>query len=264
MHRPLILALVSAVLLAACGGGGGSGTSSGGSAISSTGTQVNMSNTASGANAAGASASVDQSTPTESTAVQPPQQAGAGAPPINCSARIQSDCPPGTSWVPASPPTQGSTPLQNCGSQACPAGSTVPGTPEPPGTRWAIGMPPPDINSPGTTPEDVAAYNAWCLSSFTQCTVIGSPTVWPWPRGPEAEPSGRSLNWWGTDPRLLDYVNQTCTPSPSCQIPDGDRNVWNRSCSPQPTCRIRLSTDPPVNLQYADSSPGAMLSAAGR
>jgi hypothetical protein len=98
--------------------------------------------------------------------------------------------------------------------------------------------PAPAAPSPGTAPaqrpdvmvasmDEIAAWNA-------ACTTDGCRIALP-PR------SGRSLTWWGTDPRLVEEVNETCGPQPDCRVPDGDLVVWNFACSPQPTCRIRLS-----------------------
>lgn len=91
---------------------------------------------------------------------------------------------------------------------------------------------------PGTAPaqrpdvmvasmDEIAAWNAACTTDSCRITLP--------PR------SGRSLTWWGTDPRLMEQVNETCGPQPGCRVPDGDLLVWNFACSPQPTCRIRLS-----------------------
>lgn len=92
--------------------------------------------------------------------------------------------------------------------------------------------------SPGTPPatrpdvmvasmDEIAAWNAACTDDA--CRIALPPR------------SGRSLTWWGTDPRLMEQVNETCGPQPECRVPDGDLLVWNFDCSPQPTCRIRLS-----------------------
>ncbi|TFZ06939.1 hypothetical protein EZ313_10065 [Ramlibacter henchirensis] len=75
--------------------------------------------------------------------------------------------------------------------------------------------------------DDIAAWNAACE---TDACRIALPAR-----------SGRSLNWWGTDPRLIEQTNETCGPQPDCRVPDGDLLVWNFDCSPQPSCRIRLS-----------------------
>lgn len=96
----------------------------------------------------------------------------------------------------------------------------------------------PAAPSPGSAPaqrpdvmvasmDEIAAWNA-------ACTTDGCRIALP-PR------SGRSLTWWGTDPRLMEQVNETCGPQPDCRVPDGDLVVWNFACSPQPSCRIRLS-----------------------
>ena len=75
--------------------------------------------------------------------------------------------------------------------------------------------------------DEIAAWNAAC--STDSCRITLPPR------------SGRSLTWWGTDPRLMEQVNETCGPQPDCRVPDGDLLVWNFDCSPQPSCRIRLS-----------------------
>lgn len=99
-------------------------------------------------------------------------------------------------------------------------------------------QPEPVVPPPGTAPatrpdvmvasmDEIAAWNAACTDDACRITLP--------PR------SGRSLNWWGTDPRVMEQVNETCGPQPDCRVPDGDLLVWNFACSPQPTCRIRLS-----------------------
>jgi hypothetical protein len=78
-----------------------------------------------------------------------------------------------------------------------------------------------------TFADEIAAWNAACTSD--ECRIALPPR------------SGRSLTWWGTDPRLMEQVNESCSPQPGCRVPDGDLVVWNFDCSPQPTCRVRLS-----------------------
>jgi len=83
----------------------------------------------------------------------------------------------------------------------------------------------PDLRT--ATQAEVADWNSTCISDA--CEIKLPPR------------SGRSLNWWGTDPRLVEQVNETCGPQPDCRVTDGDLLVWNFACSPQPACRIRLS-----------------------
>jgi hypothetical protein len=118
-----------------------------------------------------------------------------------------------------------------------PAASPDTSTPNPP-TGSTTQPPAPVVPPPGTVPaqrpdvmvasmDEIAAWNAACTTDDCRITLP--------PR------SGRSLTWWGTDPRLMEQVNETCGPQPGCRVPDGDLLVWNFDCSPQPTCRIRLS-----------------------
>ena len=114
--------------------------------------------------------------------------------------------------------------------------------PPAPTTDTTAGPPPqqPDAvsPSPGAAPatrpdvmvasmDEIAAWNAACTTD--ECRITLPPR------------SGRSLTWWGTDPRLMEQVNETCGPQPDCRVPDGDLLVWNFACSPQPACRIRQS-----------------------
>lgn len=105
--------------------------------------------------------------------------------------------------------------LQPVAASAAPASAT-PATPQ--GTR-------PDVAT--ATLDEIAAWNAQCITA--RCMIV------------LPERSGRSLNWWGTDPRALEQVNASCSPQPGCRIPDGDLLVWNFQCSPQPGCRVALS-----------------------
>ena len=128
----------------------------------------------------------------------------------------------------ASSGAQFQTPVVN--PQTPPAtGTPDPATSEPPA---------PVAPSPGTVPaqrpdvmvasmDEIVAWNGACTTEGCRITLP--------PR------SGRSLTWWGTDPRLMEQVNETCGPQPDCRVPDGDLLVWNFDCSPQPDCRIRLS-----------------------
>ncbi len=132
--------------------------------------------------------------------------------------------PPAAGLQDASSGAQFQTPVANTDSTP-----TTPGTTEPPA---------PVVPPPGTSPaqrpdvmvasmDEIAAWNAACTTDSCRITLP--------PR------SGRSLTWWGTDPRLMEQVNETCGPQPDCRVPDGDLLVWNFDCSPQPSCRIRLS-----------------------
>lgn len=88
--------------------------------------------------------------------------------------------PPVITVVPEQPATTAqpvnyfpSGPLQNCGSVACPAGTTDVGTPHPAPHVWQPGEPAPiGVNM---TIENVTAYNAWCRQQPAgTCTLIGN------------------------------------------------------------------------------------------
>lgn len=83
----------------------------------------------------------------------------------------------------------------------------------------------PDVAT--ATLDEIAAWNQQCQTA--RCMIF------------LPERSGRSLNWWGTDPRVLEQQNASCGPQPECRIPDGDLLVWNFQCTPQPSCRVALS-----------------------
>lgn len=116
---------------------------------------------------------------------------------------------------------------------AAPADTTTTNT-NPTTTQPPAPVVPPSGTAPAQRPDvmvasmdEIAAWNAACTTD--SCRIALPPR------------SGRSLTWWGTDPRLVEQVNETCGPQPDCRVPDGDLVVWNFACSPQPTCRIRLS-----------------------
>lgn len=122
-----------------------------------------------------------------------------------------------SSGAPVVPPTTGTT--ANAGAPARDNTSEpAPTPPSQPTTR-------PDVAT--ASMDDIAAWNGACETD--DCRIVLPPR------------SGRSLTWWGTDPRLMEQVNETCGPQPDCRVPDGDLLVWNFACSPQPTCRIQLS-----------------------
>lgn len=129
----------------------------------------------------------------------------------------------------------GGVQVQAAGSNGGRDASTPSTSSEPAPTATA-----PESTDTGTTPapatrpdvsvasmDEIAAWNAACTTDDCRITL--------------PERSGRSLTWWGTDPRVVEQVNDTCGPQPDCRVPDGDLLVWNFDCSPQPTCRIRLS-----------------------
>ncbi len=97
--------------------------------------------------------------------------------------------------------------------------------PATPASGTATPMTRPDVAV--ATMDEIAAWNQQCQTA--RCMIF------------LPERSGRSLTWWGTDPRELERVNASCTPQTSCRIPDGDLLVWNFQCAPQPTCRVALS-----------------------
>jgi hypothetical protein len=229
-----VSALIVAALLAACGGGGGGGEApqqvsnqQPASAVNAppvtpvaigqpvttpqAGAPVAVAPTSRpGDDAASAPRAGDQPGPTAPVNTGPtiPEQVGAGAPPVNCGAAHFADCPPGTTWT--------GVPL-NCGSQICPVGPNV--TPTQPGTPAPMRRP--DVTL--ASADEIAAWNERCGS--TDC-MIALPA-----------PSGRTLTWWGADPRLIEQQEAAGAPA----IPDGDKLLWNFACAPQPTCRIRLS-----------------------
>ncbi|KQT12478.1 hypothetical protein ASG30_04090 [Ramlibacter sp. Leaf400] len=116
--------------------------------------------------------------------------------------------------APTTEPTNAVTPGQDNTSEPAPA----PTPPAQPTTR-------PDVAI--ASMDDIAAWNGACETD--DCRIVLPAR------------SGRSLTWWGTDPRLMEQVNESCGPQPDCRVPDGDLLVWNFACSPQPTCRIQLS-----------------------
>lgn len=88
-------------------------------------------------------------------------------------------------------------------------------------------------------------------------------SVPPWPTGESAPASGRSLNWWGTDPREVERVNATCTPNPDCVVPDGDLMIWNRACASNQSygasyCRIALYGETPAPITMPSGPPAGM------
>ena len=130
--------------------------------------------------------------------------------------------------VVAPPSNTGTTPAAITDTAAPAPGGTgtgdpaaTPATPTPPATPATR----PDLAT--ATLDEIAAWNAACETDA--CRIALPPR------------SGRSLTWWGTDPRLMEQVNDSCGPQPDCRVPDGDLLVWNFDCTPQPTCRIRLS-----------------------
>lgn len=81
----------------------------------------------------------------------------------------------------------------------------------------------------------------------------------PWPTGPDAARSLRSLNWWSEDPRLINYLNATCEPQPDCVVPDGDLNLHNAACDTGTVTncvpRLKLYDDPIFAEDRIDPRP---------
>lgn len=107
---------------------------------------------------------------------------------------------------------------------------------DPPSRAWAngnTGSAPTGVSSGGAVPTPAPA-------TATAQTASGQPIP---PR------SGRSLNWWGTEPQVLFDSQNSCSPQPECRIPDGDLAVWNAQCEPNQyfdQCYVPLSFEPQV------------------